>query len=98
MADLNATELAGAIVFDVKVIPRSSRTAIAGLLGGMLKIKVSAPAEKGKANKCLIKFLAKKLNVKSSAISIISGRINSVKQIRVTGISPDDLLTALEAG
>lgn len=98
MADLNATELAGAIVFDVKVIPRSSRTAIAGLLGGMLKIKVSAPAEKGKANKCLIKFLAKKLNVKSSAISIISGRISSVKQIRVTGISPDDLLTALEAG
>ena len=38
------------IILSVKVVPASSRTCIAGLLGGMLKVKLAAPAEKGKAN------------------------------------------------
>jgi len=80
-------ETAGSIVFNVKVIPASSRTAIAGPLAGALKVKVTASAEKGKANRCLIAFLAKKLGVRKKDISIIAGRSNPVKQIKITNIT-----------
>ena len=73
MGDLRITTIDGGVVFAVKVVPASSRTNIYGLLDGMLKVKISAPPEKGKANQCLIDFLAKQLTVKKKAVSIISG-------------------------
>lgn len=66
-----------------------------GLLDDMIKIKVSAPAEKGKANQSLIEFLAKTLGVKKSAISIISGQTNPIKQVQVLGVSSDSLIEKL---
>jgi uncharacterized protein (TIGR00251 family) len=61
----------------------------------MLKIKISAPPEKGKANQCLIEFLAKQLGVKKNAVSIISGQTNPIKQVQVLGISADTLIEKL---
>jgi uncharacterized protein (TIGR00251 family) len=61
----------------------------------MLKIKVTAPPEKGKANQCLIKFLAEYLEVKKNVISIISGQTNPVKHIQILGISKDTLLNKI---
>ena len=96
MAELTTQEIDGGIVFTAKIVPGSSgQTRIAGLLDGMLKVKVSAPPEKGKANKCLLQFLAKKLDVKKNSISIISGQTNPVKQIQVLGIASDILLKKL---
>ncbi len=85
-----------AVAFTVKVIPSSSRTAIAGTLGPMLKVKISAAPEKGKANQCLIAFLAKKLGVKKQAVTIISGLTNPVKQVQVTGVNTEDIVAALQ--
>ena len=96
MADLKVQEADGGVVFTAKIIPGSSgRTRISGLYNGMLKIKVSAAPEKGKANQNLVKFLADKLEVKKNDITIISGQTNPVKQIRITGISTDNLLRKL---
>ena len=83
------------IILVVKVVPGSSRTTIGGLLENMLKIKVSSPPEKGKANQCLIEFLAEKLSVKKSAISIISGQSSPVKSIKILGISAETLSAKL---
>jgi len=77
----------GGVIFTVKVVPGSSRTSVSGLLNGMVKIKVSAPPEKGKANQSLIEFLAKKLGVKKNVVSIISGKTNPVKDIQILGMS-----------
>ena len=79
----------------VKIVPGSSSTRICGLLDGMLKVKVAAPPEKGKANQCLLRFLAKKLEIKKNAVSLISGKTNPVKQVRIIGISPETLLKKL---
>jgi uncharacterized protein (TIGR00251 family) len=61
----------------------------------MVKIKVSAAPEKGKANKCLLDFLAKQLGVKKNAVSIISGKTSAVKNVQVMGISTMILLKKL---
>ncbi len=83
------------MVFSVKVVPGGSRTGVCGLLDEMVKIKISAAPEKGKANQCLIEFLAKKLGVKKSAISVISGLTNPIKKVKVLGISAEKLLKKL---
>lgn len=96
MANLTIREENEGVVFAAKIVPGSSSpTKICGLLDGMLKVKVSAAPEKGKANQCLIKYLAGKLGVKKNAISIISGKTSPVKQIQVTGLSKDTLLKKL---
>ncbi len=96
MADLKIQENDDSVVFMAKIVPGSSGpTRISGLLDGMLKVKVSAPPEKGKANKCLLNFLAKQLGVRKNAVNIISGQISPVKQIKVSGISADIIIKKL---
>ena len=79
----------------VKAVPGSSKDAIAGILGDMLKIKVSAAPEKGKANKSIIALLSKKLGIAKKDIEIISGTTAAVKQIQIAGVSTKDVLSIL---
>ena len=95
MGELKIEKTEGGVIFTTKVVPGSSKTAVCGLLDGMVKIKVSAAPEKGKANQCLIEFLAKKLGVKKSAVSVISGRTNPIKKVEVLGISAETLVMKL---
>ena len=95
MSDLSIQEVDEGVVFDAKIVPGSSRTAISGIFGGMLKIKVSAPAEKGKANRELTDFLAGQLGVRKNSMQIITGRTKSVKQIKISGLSPQQTLRKL---
>lgn len=91
MSNLSIRETKGGVVFTVKVVPHSSRTALSGVLEGALKVRISAPAEKAKANKCLIDFLAKKLGVRKNTISIISGQTSPVKHIKILNIPANTL-------
>lgn len=71
------------VEFHVKVVPGASRTQVAGSYDEMLKVRISAAPEKGKANKELIGFLSKLLNLKKNDIEIVSGTTNTVKKIRL---------------
>ena len=93
MADLKITEAGGVVTLTVKVVPGSSKTALAGVLDGMLKVKVAAAPEKGKANECLIEFLAKSLGTKKNAIAIASGQTSPVKQVQISSVSKETVLT-----
>jgi len=92
MGNLKIEEHNEGAVFVAKVVPGSSGpTRICGLLEDMLKIKVSAPPEKGKANQCLVKFLSKQLGVNKNAVSIISGTTSPVKHVRISGMTANML-------
>ena len=90
-------QIEGGAIFAVKVVPASSRTGLCGLLDGMVKIKLSAAPEKGKANQALLGFLAKQLGVKKNSISIISGKTRAVKKIQVLGVSAETVSEKLKS-
>lgn len=97
MANLTVQELNENAIFTAKIVPGSNGpTRICGLLDGMLKIKVSAPPEKGKANQCLVRFLAQTLDVKRNAVSIVAGERSPVKRVQISGISAETLLKKLK--
>jgi hypothetical protein len=84
------------ITFQVKVVPAGSRTSIEGIYGEMLKVKLSAAPEKGKANEALIEFLAEKLSVKRKFVKIVSGLTSKVKQVAVEQMSQQEFLDKLK--
>ena len=97
MSFLDIKQSDDGVILVIKVIPGSSRTTIAGKLNGMLKIKLSSPPEKGKANQNLIEFLAKCLGVKKKAVSIISGATRPVKKVRIKELSMEKVVSKLRS-
>ncbi|MDD5459761.1 MAG: DUF167 domain-containing protein [Phycisphaerae bacterium] len=83
------------LVFNLKIVPGSSRDCIAEILDGALKIKISAPPEKGKANKAVIAFLSKKLGINKNDIDIVSGLTIPTKTVRVKNIDREELVEKL---
>ena len=73
------------VIFKVKVQPGAAKNEIMGVQEDALKVRISAPPVKGKANKALIDFLAGKLSVKKSEIEIVSGHTSKIKKIKVLG-------------
>jgi uncharacterized protein (TIGR00251 family) len=68
----------------VKVIPKSSKTELAGYLAdGTWKVKVAAAPEKGKANRALCEFIAQKLGVAKSRVQIAAGERSHLKRIHI---------------
>ena len=67
----------------VQVIPNASKNEIIDSNNGELKIKVQTPPEDGKANKAVIKILAKHFNVSKNKIKIVSGEISRLKIIEI---------------
>ena len=83
------------LTFDIQVIPHASRTEIAGVQEGALKIKVTAPPVEGAANEACIKLLAKELALKKSQMEISSGAKSRKKTVLVKDISKKELETKI---
>ena len=80
----------------VKVLPRSSKTEIAGQADGVYRIKLTAPPVDGKANKALINFLAKKTGLPKRKFQIVSGEHSRNKTIRIHKVTAEDVMKSLE--
>ena len=75
------------VTFAVRVVPRASRSEIAGLQEGAIRIRVAAPPVEGAANREVVRLLAKKFKVPQNAVEIISGAGSKHKTIRVRGVT-----------
>ena len=94
---IRLTEKNNALVFTVKVVPRASKSEIAGIFDGALKIRLASPPVDGAANAELIKLLSKTLGVSKSAIEILSGQTARTKQIKISGVNAKDFLKITNA-
>ena len=79
----------------VKAVPGASRDRIVGELDGALKVAVSAPAEKGRANKAIIALLARTLGVRRNQITLAEGAGSPRKAFVVAGMSADEARAVL---
>jgi len=69
----------------IKVIPNQPKTEFFSVMDdGVLKIRLRAIPEKWKANKELIKFLSKELNIPKEKISISSWSTGKSKRIKIS--------------
>ena len=88
---LRCTETDGAITFAVRVVPRASRSEVAGEHDGALRVRVAAPPVEGAANVELARTLAHALGVPARAVEIVSGHASKTKIVRVAGATCERL-------
>ena len=72
------------LILRVKVQPKASKDEIAEIMGGTVKIRITAPPVDGKANKHLIAYLAKLFKVGKSNISLLSGETSREKRLLIS--------------
>lgn len=90
-----AEAVAGGCRIRVVVVPRASRTELVGVHGDALKIRVAAPPVEGAANDELIAFVAKRLGIGRSLVSVTAGRSSKRKTLSIQGIAADSVLERL---
>jgi uncharacterized protein (TIGR00251 family) len=72
------------------VQPRASRSELAGRHGDAIKVRLTAPPVDGAANEALLQFLAARLQVPRSALSLVAGASGRSKVVAIEAISPED--------
>lgn len=80
----------------VLLSPRAKGTALVGLVGDELKIKVAAPPVEGAANQALLKFLADLLDHSPRAMEVTAGQRGRRKIVKIKDISQDELWRRLD--
>ncbi len=86
-------QLGKKITLKVKIVPNSKQNQIVGFYEDakakpgintkILKIKIAATPEKGKANEELIRFLSEIFNIPQKNITILRGHTSPIKTIQI---------------
>jgi len=78
-------------ILPVRAQPGARKNAIVGVHAESLRVAVSAPPEKGKANAAIQALLAAALGCKMSQVALLSGETSRQKRFLIEGIGPDEL-------
>lgn len=99
-ARLNLRFIETGVILPVRLTPQSARDEIVGIetFGdeAVLKARVRALPEEGRANAALEKLVARWLEVPVSSVSVVHGGKSRLKQVKVDG-DPDALAAAIAA-
>jgi uncharacterized protein (TIGR00251 family) len=79
----------------VHVVPRARATAIAGRHGDAVKIRLVSPPVEGAANDELVRFLAGRLGISRSAVTVVAGHRTRRKIVAIEGMESASVLTSL---
>ena len=83
----------------LKVVPGASRNSHEWMDSEepLLKVRVTAPPKKGKANRAVEKYLASLLGLPTSDVTIVSGTSSQQKKVEIHGLTEDQLLSSLSS-
>ena len=73
------------MILAVRVIPRSPKSAITGMRGDALLVRLAAPPVDGAANEALVELLAREFQRPRRDISIVSGHTSRDKRVEISG-------------
>ncbi len=71
------------VSLQVHAQPGAKRTEVAGLHGDCIKVRLASPPVDGKANACLVRFIAERLGVKKNQVTITRGLSSRRKTVLV---------------
>lgn len=80
----------------IKVVPGSSRNGVAGWLGETLRVRVTAPAEGGRANAAVEETLARALGLPKGGARIVAGPRSPWKTVEIAGLPEAEVRRRLE--
>ena len=83
------------VIVTVHAVPRAARTAVQGLHGDAVKIRLQAPPVEGKANAALIRFLSLTLDIPARQIMMLSGLTGRHKRVLISGVDATTVCTRL---
>ncbi len=95
--EVKIREKAGMLLLSVRVQPGAKSDQIVGSYNGALKIRLTAPAQRNRANRQLLEFLAKTLNVPTKNLSLSRGRSSRSKTVEIRGFSREELTILLRS-
>ena len=75
----------------VYVQPRASKTELAGMHDGSIKIRIASPPVENAANRALIEFVADRLGLAKGRIRLASGATGRRKVLEIDGVSDAEL-------
>jgi uncharacterized protein (TIGR00251 family) len=84
----------GILRLEVYVQPRASRTALAGMHGGVVKIRIAAAALDNAANFALIEFVAAQLGLARRCVRLVAGSKDRHKILEIEESSDAELRAA----
>jgi uncharacterized protein len=85
------------VILSVRVIPRSPKSAISGMRGDAVLVRLAAPPVDGAANEALIDLLAKEFQRPKRDITILAGHTARDKRVEIAGEPDADLQARLSA-
>lgn len=80
----------------LRVKPGGRGNRISGVYGDRLRVEVSSPPEKGKANEAVRALLARVFGVPRQAVEIVAGEASRDKSVRVA-LAPEEARDRLAA-
>ena len=83
------------VTVSLRVYPNAGRNELVSFTGGVLRVKISAPPGKGKANRELIAFLSRLLGVGKGGVNIIKGHTTRNKVVAIDGLSREEVMERL---
>jgi uncharacterized protein len=80
----------------VRVSPGARRGGVAGRVGDVWKLRVTAPAEGGRANEAVVRLLADTADVPRRRVTLVSGHTAREKVVELEGVEAAEAERRLE--
>jgi uncharacterized protein (TIGR00251 family) len=78
------------VLLNVHAQPGARRNGLVGEHDGALRVAVTAPPDKGKANAAILDVLAGALGLRPSQLALIAGETSRRKRVLLAGLSPEE--------
>lgn len=83
-------------ILHLKAKPNARQNTLLVAPDGSLTVRLHAPPQDGKANNCLLAYLATVFGVAKSSIILLAGHTSAFKKVEVAGISEEGLRAVLD--
>jgi uncharacterized protein len=80
---------------EVYIQPRASKSEVAGMHDGAIKIRIAAPAVENAANLALVEFVANQLGIAKRSVRVVSGGASRRKVLAIDGMTEEELAAKL---